>query len=140
VQPFVRAALGVGSIPYQDGNTQVEISLGGDVMFSQKDNLAFLLSSGIKVLLYNGALDIICGAPLTDAYIPTVQWPGAAAFAAAPRAIWHEPATGNVAGWASEGGGLTRVVIKGAGHIAPYDQPGRTQDMITRFISGGAWN
>ena len=32
------------------------------------------------------------------------------------------------------GGNLTYAVIRAAGHIAPYDQPERTLDMITRFI------
>ena len=34
------------------------------------------------------------------------------------------------------GAGLTRVMIRGAGHIVPGDQPERALDMIVRFIEG----
>ena len=64
--PAVRAALGVGNITYNDGNLAVEIALEGDVLYSQKPRVEALLQNGVKVLIYNGALDLICGAPLTE--------------------------------------------------------------------------
>jgi vitellogenic carboxypeptidase-like protein len=139
-QTFVRSALGVGNTTYNDGNLQVEISLAGDIFFSQKPNIGMLLDAGYKVLIYNGVLDIICGAPLTDLYVPTIPWSGAPDYASSPRAIWREPGTGYLAGWARQAGNLTRVTVRSAGHIAPFDQPFRTQDMITRFIEGAAWD
>ena len=62
----VRTALGVGNRPYSDGNLAVELALKGDVMYSQKPRLEALLTGGLKVLVYNGALDLICGAPLVS--------------------------------------------------------------------------
>ena len=43
------------------------------------------------------------------------------------RAIWRGR-------YVRSGGNLTYAMIRAAGHIAPYDQPERTLDMITRFI------
>ena len=96
-----------------------------------------LLLTHSKVLLYSGQLDIIIGAATTEAYLKYLAWPGAAAFAAAARKVWRiSPTDPEVAGFATAGGNLTYVVIRGAGHIAPYDQPNRTIDMITKFVEG----
>lgn len=34
---------------------------------------------------------------------------------------------------------LTQVIIRGGGHILPYDQPARSFDMIDRFLSTQDW-
>ena len=41
-----------------------------------------------------------------------------------------------VAGYVRAGGNLTYAVIRGAGHIVPFDQPRRSLDMITHFVEG----
>lgn len=58
-----------------------------DVMFSYKTELSILMNN-YKVLLYNGQLDLIVGVPLTETFLPTVDWSGKAAYAAANRTIW----------------------------------------------------
>jgi vitellogenic carboxypeptidase-like protein len=117
--PAVRAALGVGAAPFNDGNLAVELALKGDGGFSQKPRLEALLAAGVRALIYNGALDLICGAPLTLRYIDELAYPDAAAFRAAPKVIWHDVgAAGTVAGYARTAGALTNVVMRGAGHMA----------------------
>lgn len=34
---------------------------------------------------------------------------------------------------------ITQVIIRGGGHILPYDQPARSFDMIDRFLSTRGW-
>ena len=34
-------------------------------------------------------------------------------------------------------GVLTQVVVRGAGHLVPFDQPGRSIDMIKRWLGKG---
>ena len=35
---------------------------------------------------------------------------------------------------------VLQLIVRGAGHILPYDQPERALDMVRRFISGkGFW-
>jgi vitellogenic carboxypeptidase-like protein len=140
--PAVRAALGVGAAPFNDGNLAVEIALINDVLFSQKPRVEALLAAGLKVLIYNGALDLICGAPLTERYTASMVWPGAAGFAAAPKALWHDTAYpgGAIAGYARTYANFVNVVMRGAGHMAPFDQPSRSLDLITRFVRGAAFD
>jgi vitellogenic carboxypeptidase-like protein len=118
--PAVRAALGVGAAAYNDGNLAVEIALEGDVMFSQRERLEALLQQGFKAIVYNGALDLICGAPLTERYIQLLNWPGNTFFNEQPKVIWHDPAYpgGAVSGYARAGGNLTFAVVRGAGHVS----------------------
>ena len=136
--PAVRAAIGVGAHPFNDGNVAVEVALIGDVLFSQKPRVEALLQSGFKVLIYNGALDLICGAPLTERYLPLLEWQGSDAWPQTRRTLWHDldyPG-GAIAGYARGTANLLQVVIRGAGHMAPFDQATRTKDMISRFIDG----
>jgi len=131
----VRAALGVGERPYLDGNLAVEIALKGDVMFSQKPNLEALLDGGMKVIIYNGALDLICGAPLTERYVPLLAWHGREGWNAAGKGIWLDSSGGGVvAGYSRSFENLNQVVMRGAGHMAPFDQAARSWDLIHRFV------
>ena len=58
-----------------------------DVMYSYKTELGLLMNN-YKVLIYNGQLDLIVGVPLTETFLPSVQWNGSKQFAAANRTIW----------------------------------------------------
>lgn len=96
-----------------------------------------ILEAPLPVLLYSGQLDIIIGAATTESFLNDVSWPGQASFAAAQRSVWRmTPSDPEVAGYVRAGGNLTYAVIRGAGHIAPYDQPERSLDMITRWLTG----
>lgn len=45
-----------------------------------------------------------------------------------------------VAGYVKHAGNLTQVVVRGAGHILPHDQPQRGLDLISRFVdSSEGW-
>jgi len=139
----VRTAIGVGSNTYNDGNLQVELALKGDVMFSQKPRLEAILQAGKKVLIYNGALDLICGAPLTERYVPLLNWSGNTAWNASPKVLWHDidyPGNSTISGYSRSYQNLNQVVIRGAGHMAPFDAPSRSLDLITRFINNQEFN
>jgi vitellogenic carboxypeptidase-like protein len=138
VSDAVRQAIGVGLLPYVDGNPLVEQALRGDVMFTQKPRLEALLQSGLNVLIYNGALDLICGAPLTERYLRVLRWSGSRDFLAARRQLWHDPVYpgGAISGFWRKARNLQQIVMRGAGHLAPFDQPARSLDLITRFVDG----
>ena len=81
--------------------------------------------------------DIICGAPLTERYLPVLEWPGASAWEASSRTLWHDPVSGGViSGYSRVAANLRQVVIRGAGHMVPFDQPQRALQMLTNFIDG----
>lgn len=63
-----------------------------------------------------------------------LDWPGAAAYNAAPVQPWSW--NGQPAGTAQASGPLSFVRVYNAGHMAAGDQPGPVQQMFTNFVFG----
>nr|XP_057941582.1 probable serine carboxypeptidase CPVL [Doryrhamphus excisus] len=136
--PEVRRAIHVGALEFHDGS-QVEKHLLQDVMKSIKPWLGVLMDN-YKVLMYSGQLDVIVAAPLTERFLPTVNWTGAEEYRTAPRFHWKvQPSDTEVAGFVRQVREFYQVIIRGGGHILPYDQPARSFDMIDRFLSTRGW-
>uniref|UniRef100_A0AAZ3RYX5 Serine carboxypeptidase CPVL n=1 Tax=Oncorhynchus tshawytscha TaxID=74940 RepID=A0AAZ3RYX5_ONCTS len=130
----VRRSIHVGNLTFHDGS-EVEKHLLQDVMKSIKPWLATLMDN-YRVLIYSGQLDVIVAAPLTERFLPTVNWTGADEFNKASRFHWKiQPEDTEVAGYVRQVGEFYQVIIRGGGHILPYDQPQRSFDMIDRFLS-----
>merc|ERR1712167_223703 len=93
-------------------------------------------------MIYNGQNDVILGPPLTEQWLSTLDWSGKIAYNQARKAVWRRSANGpgshlpDVAGYAREVGRFAQVVVRGAGHMVPGDQPERAYDLIQRFVSG----
>lgn len=129
-----RKSLHVGNTPYGTNATDCEIHLLRDFHATMVPRLQVLLES-YKVLIYSGQLDIIIGAPLTELFLPEVEWSGQHAYKKAERKIWRvDPADADVAGYVRVVGNFTQSIVRGAGHIVPADQPERAFDMINRFV------
>uniref|UniRef100_A0A672I3B6 Probable serine carboxypeptidase CPVL n=1 Tax=Salarias fasciatus TaxID=181472 RepID=A0A672I3B6_SALFA len=136
--PWVRRAIHVGNLTFHDGS-EVEKHLTEDVMKSIKPWLAVLMDN-YRVLMYSGQLDVIVAAPLTERFLLTVNWTGAAEYKTAPRFHWKiQPGDTEVAGYVRQVKEFYQVIIRGGGHILPYDQPARSFDMIDRFLSTRSW-
>ncbi|XP_048882335.1 LOW QUALITY PROTEIN: probable serine carboxypeptidase CPVL [Brienomyrus brachyistius] len=136
--PQVRAAIHVGNLTFNDGS-RVEKYLQEDVMKSIKPWLAVLMDN-YRVLIYSGQLDVIVATPLTERFLPTVAWKGAEEYSKAERLSWRiQPKDREVAGYVRQVGEFFQVVVRGGGHILPYDQPERSFDMIDRFLSTKGW-
>ena len=69
--------------------------------------------------------------------MPLLDWPGAAGWNASTKGIWMDP-TGNglVSGYTRSFANLNHVIVRGGGHMSPFDQPARSLDLITRFVEG----
>ena len=132
-----RDAMNVGDVPYAVLNQTVEDQLLGDWMRGVVNKLQVLLEN-YKVLIYSGAYDIILGAPLTEQALRGIKWSGQQAFLDATKKTWHvaTKAGPDLAGYARVVGNFTQVVVRGAGHMVPGDQPARALDMITKFVKG----
>ncbi|XP_053120904.1 probable serine carboxypeptidase CPVL [Hemicordylus capensis] len=136
--PEVRKSIHVGNLTFHNGSI-VEDHLLEDVMKTIKPWLAVLMDN-YKVLLYNGQLDIIVAAALTERFLPTVQWTRATEYKNADRVVWKiNPKDQEVAGFVRQAGEFYQIIVRSGGHILPYDQPERSLDMIDRFISGKGW-
>jgi vitellogenic carboxypeptidase-like protein len=129
-----RRGIHAGATTYGGGGNQCEMHLLDDFMVSFKAEVEDL-ANNMKVLIYSGQLDVIIGAALTEAMMPLLNWSGSEQFRLAKKSVWRvTPEDTEVAGYAKQYDTLTQVVVRGAGHLVPYDQPERALDMLDKWI------
>lgn len=109
----------------------VGAALHADVMKSVKYMLEHLLRRS-KVLLYQGQRDLRDGVVQVEAFVKTMKWEGIEEFLSAKRKIWK--VNGKLAGYVQKWKSLTNVVVLGAGHLLPTDQPLNSQAMIEDWV------
>ncbi|XP_014392486.1 PREDICTED: probable serine carboxypeptidase CPVL [Myotis brandtii] len=135
----VRRAIHVGNRTFHDGSI-VEKYLREDTVKSVKPWLTAIMNN-YKVLIYNGQLDIIVAAPLTERSLMAMNWKGSREYKKAERKVWKIfKSDKEVAGYVRQVGNFHQVIVRGGGHILPYDQPLRSFDMINRFIFDKGWD
>ncbi|CAG9764019.1 unnamed protein product [Ceutorhynchus assimilis] len=125
----VRKAIHVGNLSYTSDN--VEENLREDVMRSVAPWISELLDN-YRVLFYNGQLDVIVAYPLTVNFLKNLNFNGADDYKTAPRKIWR--VDGEIAGYAKQAGKMTEVLVRGAGHMVPSDQPKWALDLVYKFV------
>lgn len=130
-----RRAIHVGNSTFHDG-AKVEEFLEEDIMQSVKPWIEELLEN-YNVMIYNGQLDIIIAYTLTEQFLKSLNWTHAAEYLDSPRYVWR--VGGRVAGYVREVPGFVEVLVRGAGHMVPYDQPQAAWDMISRFTNAKAF-
>nr|KAF6469201.1 carboxypeptidase vitellogenic like [Molossus molossus] len=135
----VRRAIHVGNRTFNDGS-KVAKYLREDTVKSVKPWLTEIMNN-YKVLIYNGQLDIIVAAPLTEQSLMAMDWKGSREYKKAKKKIWKIfESDAEVAGYVRQVGDFHQVIVRGGGHILPYDQPLRSFDMINRFIYDKGWD
>jgi len=91
----------------------------------------------LKVLVYSGQFDLICASLGTERWLDAMPWSRQHAYQAAERMPWGaaggSPADAT-AGFVQREGLLRRVLVAGAGHYVPYDQPRNSAEMVRRFL------
>jgi len=132
-----KAWLGVPPWVVHRTDAQVAAHLRDDTMKSYKHLFPALLdpAHGLRVLLYQGQFDWKDGTASNLAWISTIEWEGREEFAAAPRSIWRA-SDGEIGGYVQAARNLCEVVVAGAGHMTPMDQPLHALDMMRGFIEG----
>ncbi|WAR55789.1 hypothetical protein PtB15_6B532 [Puccinia triticina] len=87
----------------------------------------------IKILLFSGDQDLICCHTGTERMIDHLTWGGHQGWIdKASNQQWK--VNGSYAGLWREERNLTYVLVANASHMAPYDVPYVTQDMLVRFL------
>ena len=112
---------------------QVHENLKADIMKSQKSHVESLLKSGVRVLLYQGQFDWKDGFVSNAAWIRTLSWAGTADFLSSKRHLWRR-GDGEIAGYWKKFENLEQVLVLGAGHLVPMNQPLSAVDMMQRFL------
>ena len=95
-------------------------------------NLYPMLFEQIRVLIYNGLYDMDCNFMGTDAWLASIKWSEGEVFNEMPRIPWNE--NGQLLGHFRAAGNLTQVLVNGAGHLVPMDQPEAAQKMLNIFL------
>jgi len=104
-----------------------------DIMKSTAHYMPNLMDK-YRVLIYNGQFDLICHLVGVQELYYNMQWKLSDTFRSAKRYIWK--VDGEVAGFIRHAGVFQQLIIVGAGHLAPMDQPKFTLNMLQRFIAG----
>ncbi|KAH9642767.1 hypothetical protein HF086_010420 [Spodoptera exigua] len=86
------------------------------------------------VLAYNGQLDMILGYSLSKHMYDTLKWSRRESYFQSPRRRLRKYANGSVVGYKKAGGNFVDVLIRGAGHMVPADQPEVAKFIIDSFI------
>jgi len=133
--PETRAKLNVGDNMWEACASGPFIALTSDEARSAEDLVPGILAK-IPVMLYNGDMDLICNMDGTSTWASELDWPFQQQFNNAKNQTWVVPGSGS-AGYYKTASTLTQVVVSGAGHMVPYDQPISAHDMVFRFIYGG---
>ncbi|XP_015960139.1 serine carboxypeptidase-like 50 [Arachis duranensis] len=128
-----KKALGVKneSLVFEGCSDVVGAVLHADVMKSVKYMVEELVRN-TRVLLYQGQHDIQDGVVQVEAWVKTMKWEGIEDFLNAERKIWK--VNGELAGYVQQWKSLTNVVVLGAGHLLPSDQPVTSQAMIEDWV------
>lgn len=102
-----------------------------------------LLMQTYRVFIYNGNFDLLCGALGVEKMYFDLDWSGQAAWRNASRAVWQTPLGADGArvrnsGYVRQlrGYDVTQIIVAGAGHMAPMNQPLAVRDMIGRLVRG----
>ncbi|RPD77060.1 alpha/beta-hydrolase [Lentinus tigrinus ALCF2SS1-7] len=99
-----------------------------------EDYLAALLERGIRTLIYVGDTDWIANWVGNERMTLKLEWTQREAFASQPLRGWF--VDGEVAGKTRRVGPLAYATIRDAGHLAPYDQPRRSLELVDRWLAG----
>lgn len=138
--PEVKAELGAQREKFsnENGNVNYRFQLAGDWMLPYVDEIAPLLEDNVRILIYAGDADFVCNWMGNKAWTLDLKWSGKEEFVAANDTEWYSERAGR------QGGLLRKTTdnrfaflrVFGAGHMAPYDQPESTLDMLQQWIDG----
>jgi carboxypeptidase D len=100
------------------------------------DDVRYLLESGIKLLFFNGIMDLICNHVGNEITLERLNWSHQKDYIMAPRYAWMSGGNNKVAGYMKEFKNLSYLKVLESGHMAPLDQPEICLDMMTTFMYG----
>lgn len=104
-------------------------TLAGDFMKPVVNVVEKVLNeTSVKVVVYNGQLDLICSTPGTIEWVNRMNWYGKDKYASAPRT--GISVNGNLEGYLRKYGKFSMYWLNRAGHMAPRDNPRITSIMM----------
>ncbi|KLO15766.1 alpha/beta-hydrolase [Schizopora paradoxa] len=98
--------------------------------------VAELLERGVRVLIYVGTFDSVCGWTSNRLWVEKLQWSGLNNFLAQPWTTWR--VDGREVGDVKSTSLLSLASVWGAGHMAPHDKPLEALSLIKRWLAKDA--
>mmetsp|Transcript_48795 Transcript_48795/g.119481 ORF Transcript_48795/g.119481 Transcript_48795/m.119481 type:complete len:440 (+) Transcript_48795:107-1426(+) len=108
-------------------------ALSGDFMRPVVAAVDELLARGVKVTVYQGAVDLICCSPATRAWMSRLTWPQLPKFNAAPRTAIV--ADNHALAFVKRYRNLAYIDVMNAGHMVPADQPVAARAVLHDVLS-----
>eukprot|EP01125_Pyxidicula_operculata_P001175 TRINITY_DN11122_c0_g1_i1.p1 TRINITY_DN11122_c0_g1~~TRINITY_DN11122_c0_g1_i1.p1 ORF type:complete len:419 (+),score=77.07 TRINITY_DN11122_c0_g1_i1:51-1307(+) len=132
--PATKMSIGVPqSVTWQACNFDVQFS-NQDEMSSFSPVVANILSYNVSVLVYYGALDLVCPTNGGLEWMEMMNWPGKSGFNTAPLKVWNFD--GSAAGLTKSYNNLVYLQVKDGGHMTPHDVPDVSLQLFSNFIFG----
>ena len=132
-----RARLGVPPTRAFGTHPNVAAALTSDVMRSYTALVKRALSALPRgVLLYQGQFDWKDGASSNEAWLAALDAPEVRRYLNASRVPLSTAALAEPYGWVKGAGKLHDAILRGAGHMAPRDQPVAALDLLRRWAAG----
>ncbi|TFK48028.1 serine carboxypeptidase [Heliocybe sulcata] len=138
-QPSLRKALGVDPAITTNRSTVSDLvghmfNDAGDTLHTSHDHVAALLERDVRVLVYVGTYDWICNWVGNERWVAALEWSGRGQWEENEERGWM--VDGKEAGKTRSAGKLTWATIYGAGHMAPYDKPKESLELVNRWLAG----
>lgn len=127
-----RKAIHVGSLPYSENSEFIWNFMIEDIPKSMKPWVQEILEE-IPIIFFFGQVDVICGYPMGEKFLRSLQWSGQAAYLNATRTLWYEG--GELAGYKKGNYNLFDVLVRGAGHMVPQYQPFWSYQLVNSFTT-----
>uniref|UniRef100_A0A2A4JP90 Carboxypeptidase n=1 Tax=Heliothis virescens TaxID=7102 RepID=A0A2A4JP90_HELVI len=133
-KPEVQSALHVKKMQFRSYSQKVYDNLANDIYDSVVHWLEELLED-YGVMCYNGQVDVIVAYALSVHTHRSLEWSHASEYLSKPRVPLFDDEEGRVYAYVKEYGNFMDVMVRGAGHMVPSDQPRAAKLMIDRFIN-----
>lgn len=136
----IRAKLGVipNNVTWGGQSRDVFKYQSGDFMRSVISDVSMLLQYGVKVVIYQGQLDVICNTIGAEAWIANLQWDGLASFQKTDRVPLYPPSgmkDKETGAFYKAYKNLELYYIMKAGHMVPSDNGEMALEMVKRIIA-----
>ncbi|XP_026726827.1 venom serine carboxypeptidase-like isoform X2 [Trichoplusia ni] len=129
----VRELIHVGNATFNLDNQLVYKKMLNDFANTSKKFVEQLLEH-YGVMCYSGQLDVILPYSASKHMHRSLQWSRREGFLQAQRKRLRRHLNGSVVGYKKAGGNLVEILVRGAGHSVPSDQPDVAKFIMDAFI------
>ena len=137
----IRKKLGIipENVTWGGQSGEVFVFQAEDFMKPVIADVSKLLNYGLKVVVYQGQLDMICDTPGAEMWMKKLNWKGLNDFLAAERKPLYPPSgvkDKNTGAFVKAHDNLEMYYIMKAGHMVPADAGEMALEMVERVITG----